>query len=100
MFGITFGVYFACLFYKKSKWLSVLLPSVIAAMTTITMYIGELVLMNGILFKFGRGGFFEPLGIVPFAPCDVLIILLAGFATSGISSLLNKNSENQIAKDA
>lgn len=81
VFGVTFGVYFGCVFYGKRKAFSIMLPSVAALLTTAAMYAGELVLMGGKLFSFGNGWFFEPLGTLPFAPCDFLVLLLAAALT-------------------
>lgn len=93
VFGVTFGVYFGCLFYGKSRALSVLLPAVAAAVTTTAMYLGELVLMDGVLFRLGRGAFFAPLGLLPFAPADILVILASGVLTYLIMWLLNKGAK-------
>jgi hypothetical protein len=50
-------------------------------LTTAAMYVGELVLMGGELCRFGKGIFFEPLGVLPFSGCDLLIIAAAGGVT-------------------
>ncbi|MBQ8813266.1 MAG: hypothetical protein IJZ85_02040 [Lachnospiraceae bacterium] len=73
----------------KGKW-RVWLPAGIAMLTTIAMYIGELVLMGGELFRFGKGFFFERVGVVPFSLCDIAIILVAGGVTWGIAKWLRK----------
>ena len=93
VFGVTFGVYFGCLFYGKSNALSVLLPAIIAAATTAAMYLGELVLMDGVLFRLGSGAFFAPLGLLPFASADILVILASGVLTHLIMWLLNKGAK-------
>jgi len=93
VFGVTFGMYFAGHFYRKGKLLSVWVPAIIAVFTTMAMYIGELVLMDGHLFIFGRGIFFEPLGTVPFSLCDILIVLISGIITASLSFLLNQYKE-------
>jgi len=94
VFGITFGMYFAGHLHGKRKLLSILLPSIIAMLTTVAMYIGELVLMDGYLFIFGNGVFFEPLGPIPFSMCDILIILISGIITASLSILLNRSENN------
>ena len=117
LFGVTAGVYGATLMYApevfqcgqaenggqsekkiatrkngctKGQW-RVWLPTMIAVLTTTVMYIGELVLMGGELFRFGTGFFFNRLGAIPFSICDLLIILAAGAVTFGIAKWLNKN---------
>ena len=71
---------------KGRTWL----PSVIAMLTTTAMYVGELVLMGGELFRFGKGIFFEPLGVLPFSGCDLLIIAAAGGVTRMIGKWMRK----------
>ncbi len=93
VFGVTFGMYFAGHFYGKRKLLSIWIPSIIAILTTIAMYIGELVLMGGYLFVFGKGGFFMPLGIVSFSLCDLSIILISGIITASLSLLINRREK-------
>ncbi len=90
VFGVTFGVYFGCIFFGKHKWLSIAVPAAAAVLTTIVMYIGELVLTDGKLFKFGSGVFFKPIGPIPFAAVDFLVIALSGVITWLILHLLNK----------
>jgi hypothetical protein len=81
VFGITVGVYVGCIFYGKKKLLSVVVPAITSVITTMVMYIGELILMGGILFKFGNGFLFEPIFAIPFAIIDIIIILLSGIIT-------------------
>ena len=84
VFGVTAGVYSGTLLYGRGRLFSVVLPSVATLLTTTVMYVGELFLTGGMLFKFGNGFFFEPLGILPFALPDILTILLSGAATCAI----------------
>lgn len=86
VFGVTFGSCFSCWMYGKKPFLSFFLPVIVSAATTIIMYIGEFLLMDGVLFVFGRGIFFEPLGRMPFSLCDIAIVLV----TAGISCVLNR----------
>ncbi len=91
VFGVTFGVYFGCIFFGKRKLLSITVPIIAAILTTIVMYIGELVLTDGKLFKFGNGFFFESLGPLPLATVDYLVIILSGLVTWLILHLLNRD---------
>ncbi len=90
VFGITVGIYCGSIFYGKSKLLSKIIPSITASLTTLIMYIGELELMDGVLFKYGKGFFFEPLGTIPFSAADIAIILFSGVITYIVIQLLNK----------
>ena len=55
------------------------------------MFVGELVLMDGQLFRFGRNLLFLPIGGQPLAAVDFLVILLAGAATYLLMTGLNKS---------
>lgn len=73
----------------------VYMPSIIAAATTAAMYCGELILMDGALFRFGRGIFFDPISPLPFAPADILVTLIPGAVTLIITKLLNKQTKSE-----
>jgi len=81
VFGLTAGVYSGSLMYFKKPLFSRIIPAFIAAATTLVMYIGELVLMGGVLFVFGEGFIFTPLGACPVAPVDLFVIALSGVVT-------------------
>jgi len=59
VFGLTSGVYAGSFLVGKKKTLAVLLPSIVASAVTIVMYIGEMVLLSGHLYRFGTGFLFE-----------------------------------------
>lgn len=81
VFGITTGAYCGSLFCGRGRMLSVLLPAAAASLTTLVMYMGELVLMGGVLFQYGSGPLFEPVSPLPFSFIDIAIILFSGIAT-------------------
>jgi hypothetical protein len=91
VFGVTVGVYAGSFFYDRKKLLSVVIPALASMLTTIVMYAGELVLTSGVLFKFGTGFLFEPLGLIPFALIDIAVILLSGVATYLIMNIFVKS---------
>ena len=93
VFGLTAGVYTGSLLYFKKPAVSGLLPALIASATTLIMYIGELVLMGGVLFKFGDGFLFDPIGGCPFAPVDFIVILMSGVITCLILFLIRRREE-------
>lgn len=95
VFGVTFGMYIASHLYGKGKAVSVLIPALTAVLTTLAMYIGELVLMDGKLYVLGKGLFFQPLGASPFSLCDISIILISGIITALLAFLLNR-TEGQV----
>lgn len=93
VYGVTFGTFIGSIFFGKNKFLSVVMPVVFSVATTIAMYVGELILMGGELFRFGSGFFFEPLGSIPFALVDILVIIASGVVTYLVMLLINKKQE-------
>lgn len=89
VFGNTVGIYCGSIFYGKSKLLSKIIPAITASLTTLIMYICELLLMDGMLFKYGNGFFFEPIEAIPFSAADIVIILFSGVTTYIVMQLLN-----------
>ena len=55
------------------------------------MYIGELILLSGHLYRFGNGFFFDGLGALVLAPIDLIVILLSG----GITAVILKPIANR-----
>lgn len=100
VFGVTAGLYISGFTYGKKKILSVYLPAMLSAVATIVMYIGELVLMDGELFRFGRGFFFERMGVIPFSACDMVIIFVSGVITCIIAAAINKKKRSENAVNA
>ena len=80
-FGIAAGVYAGTWLYKKQKLFSVIIPSVLAMVFALVMYVGEMVMMRGELFRFGSGFLFDRLGAIPLSPIDIITILLSGAVT-------------------
>ena len=99
VFGITAGSYFGSILYFKKPVLSRIIPSIIALLTAFVMYVGELILMGGVLFRFGSGFFFEPIGICPFALIDILVIILSGLITYLILYLMRYRESKYKSKN-
>ncbi len=81
VYGLTFGTYLGVIRAGRGIWSAVILPGLTAAATTGAMYGGELVLMDGRLFRLGQGLFFQPAGNLPLAWVDWTVILLSGIMT-------------------
>lgn len=95
VFGITVGIYCGSLFNTKVKLLTKIIPAIAASITTLIMYIGELVLMDGELFKYGYGFFFQPILGIPFSIVDITIILASGVITYIAMQLLNNTRKSR-----
>lgn len=84
IFGVTAGIYVGSFLLEKKRAFSVLLPSVVASVITLIMYIGEMILLSGHLYRFGSGFLFDGLPGIVLAPIDILVIIASG----GISAAL------------
>lgn len=82
--GVTVGLYTGSFLFGKKPGLSVWLPSAVSSVVVLAMYIGEMFLLSGHLYRFGAGFFFEGLGFLVLAPVDLVVILLSG----GICALI------------
>lgn len=93
LFGVTVGIYIESFTLNKKPLLSVWLPSVSAAVVTLVMYIGEMILLSGHLYRFGDGFFFAGIPGIILAPVDIVVILGSGVTTAIIASFVrNKNT--------
>jgi hypothetical protein len=95
IFGITAGIYSGSLLHSRNNFLSHTIPAITASLTTLMMYIGELILMGGVLFRYGKGLLFEPIPGIPFSVVDIVIVLASGMITYFIMKLLiNAHTSN------
>lgn len=85
LFGVTVGIYVASFTLNKKKLFSVCLPSVSASLVTLVMYIGEMVLLSGNLYRFGDGFLFDAIPGIVLSPIDIVIILISGVITAMIA---------------
>ena len=89
LFGVTAGVLVGSFLLGKRKLLSVWIPAFSASLMTLLMYAGEMVLLNGHLYRLGSGFLFDGLPGIAFAPMDLLVVLLSGSITALVFALLN-----------
>lgn len=92
LLGVTVGIFTSSFTLRRSSKLSILLPAVLSAAATFLMYIGEMILLQGHLYRFGSGFLFKGLGAIVLAPVDLLVILISGCATAMICKLINRQS--------
>lgn len=88
--GVTVGTFAASFFIGRKRSLSIVLPSVTASVITLAMYIGEMFLLSGHLYRFGTGIFFDGISGIVLAPVDILIIILSGVINGVICHCLNR----------
>ena len=88
--GLTAGVYTESFFISKKSAFSSVLPGIAASLITLFMYIGEMILLSGNLYRFGTGFFFEGISCIVLAPVDILTIILSGLICCLVCRLINK----------
>ena len=87
LFGITMGLYVGSFLMNRSCRIRSGISAAAAMAVTALMYIGELCLLHGHLYRFGEGFLFAGLGALVLAPIDLIVILLSG----GITALILKS---------
>ena len=92
LFGVTVGIYAASFTLNQKPILSVWLPGVLASVVTLIMYIGEMILLSGHLYRFGDGFFFDGIPGIVLAPVDLAVIIASGVIAASIANAVrNKN---------
>ena len=81
LLGVTVGIFLGSLLLKKRRMIGLWLPAAAAALTTLLMYVGEMILLHSHLYRFGAGLFFDGLPAIVLAPVDLIVILTAGIVT-------------------
>lgn len=90
LLGVTVGVFVGSFLLEKRKFVSIWIPSMVASVMTLLMYIGEMILLHGHLYRFGRGFLFNSTPGIILAPADLLIIVISGGITTLIFRWLNR----------
>jgi len=94
LLGVTVGIFVGSLLPAEKRTLSCAVPAAASAATTLVMYIGEMILLHGHLYRFGSGFFFGGIPLIVLAPVDILVILASGAATFFLMRTAGKkNSE-------
>lgn len=110
LFGVTAGIYAGSFLNGKNTWLSVVIPSVTASLMTTLMYIGELILLKGYLYRFGKRFMFRGMlkertaaagtAAKGLAPVDLIIILASGLICACIlRTLKSKTDQGTLGKE-
>lgn len=94
LLGVTVGVFAGSFLLGKRKFVSVWIPSIVASVMTFLMYIGEMFLLGGHLYRYGTGFIFNSISGIVFAPIDLLIIAASGCITAIIFALINRKNSN------
>ena len=84
VFGVTMGLFTASFLTKRPSSAVLSVSAAVSSVVTLIMYIGELILLSGHLYRFGNGFLFDGLGTLVLAPIDLIVILLSGGITAVI----------------
>lgn len=95
LLGLTVGIFVGSFLLNKRKSVSCLLPAFGAAAVTLVMYVGEMILLSGHLYRFGTSFFFAGLPGIVLAPADVLVILASGVLTWLLCRWINGRKVNK-----
>lgn len=90
VFGVTTGIFAGSFILNRGGLVSVFIPSLVSVVFAGLMYVGELILLQGNLYRFGKGIMFEGIGPLVLAPIDIAVIILSGVICGFIFSLLCK----------
>lgn len=92
VFGVTVGIFLGSFLLEKRPLFSIALPALSASAVTLMMYLCEMVLLSGHLYRFGTGLFFRGLESLVLAPADILLVLLSGVLCGGIMHRIHQTS--------
>ncbi len=90
LMGLTVGIFFGSLLLNRKDAVLVWFPAALSAAVTLLMYIGEMILLHGHLYRFGSGFFFDGLPNIVLAPVDILVILASGSLMYLLMRMLRK----------
>lgn len=90
LLGVTAGVFAGSFLLDKDKFISVWIPSIVASVMTLLMYVGEMILLHGHLYRFGEGFLFNGIPGIVLAPVDLFTIVISGGITALIFRWLNR----------
>jgi len=89
VFGVTMGIYADSFLLGKPRAVSLAVSASVSGLVTVIMYIGELILLHGHLYRFGTGFLFDGLGALVLAPIDLIVILLSCGITAAILNCIS-----------
>lgn len=92
LMGLTAGIFSGSLLLNRKNAILLWIPAIVSASVTLLMYIGEMILLHGHLYRFGSGIFFDGLPSIVLAPIDLLVILASGFLMYLLMRVLRKEN--------
>lgn len=93
LLGVTVGVYAGSFLLGRRRFVSVWLPAIISSVMTVLMYVGEMILLHGHLYRFGTGILFDGIPGIVLAPIDLLIVAASGCISALMFAWLNRGNK-------
>lgn len=78
LLGLNAGILTGSFLLKRRKAAARGISAAVSAGMTLLMYIGEMILLHGHLYRFGTGLLFDGIPGIILAPADLLVILASG----------------------
>ena len=92
LLGITAGVFVGSHLLGKGRRFAIFVPALVASAMTLMMYLGEMILLDGHLYRLGSGALFDALPGIALAPADLLIIAASGCITALLCAALRRRA--------
>ena len=92
LLGITAGVFVGSHLLGKGRRLAIFVSALVASAMTLMMYLGEMILLDGHLYRLGSGALFDALPGIALAPADLLIIAASGCITALLCAALRRRA--------
>ena len=93
LLGVTAGVFIGSFLLGKRKLVSIWIPAIVSSAMALLMYIGEMILLGGNVYRFGTGFPFNQIHGIVLAPIDLFVIAVSGAIPAVIFRLLNPDTE-------
>lgn len=92
LLGVTAGVFAGSHLLGKGCCLAIFVPALVASAMTLIMYLGEMILLDGRLYRLGSGALFDALPGIALAPADLLVIAASGCITASLCAALRRRA--------
>ena len=95
LLGVTVGIFVGSFLLKKNRTAALIIPAAASSAVTLLMYIGEMILLHGHLYRFGAGILFDGIPYIVLAPIDILVIVASGIVSYFLMRLAKRKHINE-----
>jgi hypothetical protein len=88
--GSAAGIYTGSFLLSKNGRLGLGLPVLVSSLSVLGLYIGEAAMMEGGLYRFGAGWFFDGLPGIALAPVDIIVVSFSAVVTGLVLNLTRR----------